>query len=455
MPTHTSRATSRFKAVLAGCLSAALSVSAFAAADRRNEINSERQELQQRIKTLQNDISKTEASRHDVSDRLRSTEQAISASQQKLHSLSAQRQALEQQIAQTNNQLAELEQHIQARQQDLRVVLQRHASNGESDTLKQMLSGRDPAQISRDVHLMRLLSKSEAQLINNMRADLAQQKILKDELQKKRDALAQIESQQRDERDRLGKQRNDHKTVLNQLSTDLQTRRQTVQALQHDDQRLAKLIDGLNRIAKQKAAEEARREARRKQEAERLAKLEAQKQAKQRGKAGKQTSVAKEEQTAPPEKAATDKVAKQSNEVLPEKQTSRGNFGQLKGQLRLPARGEITHRFGQARPGGGPNWRGVFIHANSGEVRAVAGGDVVFADWLRGYGNLIIIDHGDGYLTIYGNNEGLLKSVGDKINMGDTIATIGNSGGNEESGLYFELRRGGEAQDPMRWAKAQ
>jgi len=84
-------------------------------------------------------------------------------------------------------------------------------------------------------------------------------------------------------------------------------------------------------------------------------------------------------------------------------------------------------------------------------VRAVAGGQVVFAEWMRGFGNLMIIDHGQAYLTIYGNNEALLKQVGDAVKTGDAVATVGNSGGNPDSGLYFEMRHQGKAFDPLRW----
>jgi septal ring factor EnvC (AmiA/AmiB activator) len=81
----------------------------------------------------------------------------------------------------------------------------------------------------------------------------------------------------------------------------------------------------------------------------------------------------------------------------------------------------------------------------------VAPGLVVFADWLRGFGNLIILDHGSSYLSVYGNNESLFKNVGEAVRGGDVIATIGNSGGNPETGLYFEIRHQGQAVDPLKW----
>jgi len=95
----------------------------------------------------------------------------------------------------------------------------------------------------------------------------------------------------------------------------------------------------------------------------------------------------------------------------------------------------------------------MFIRAGGGsDVKAIANGRVVFADWMRGFGNLLIIDHGDAYLSIYGNNDSLLKQVGETVKGGEKVATVGNSGGNPESGLYFELRHQGQPIDPMKWA---
>ncbi|MFZ3288467.1 MAG: peptidoglycan DD-metalloendopeptidase family protein, partial [Telluria sp.] len=100
------------------------------------------------------------------------------------------------------------------------------------------------------------------------------------------------------------------------------------------------------------------------------------------------------------------------------------------------------------------SWKGVFIKADEGsEVKAVAAGRVVFASWMRGFGNLIIIDHGSEYLSIYGNNQALLKHEGDAVKGGDSIASAGNTGGNEESGLYFELRHRGKEFDPASWIR--
>jgi len=129
-------------------------------------------------------------------------------------------------------------------------------------------------------------------------------------------------------------------------------------------------------------------------------------------------------------------------------------FSTLRGKLRLPVRGELTGRFGAPRGAAGTEAKGVFIRAPEGQpVRSIARGQVVYADWMRGFGNLLIVDHGESYLSIYANNESLLKELGDAVAPGEPIATIGSSGGNEETGLYFELRHLGRAFDPLRWVK--
>jgi murein hydrolase activator len=127
-------------------------------------------------------------------------------------------------------------------------------------------------------------------------------------------------------------------------------------------------------------------------------------------------------------------------------------FASLKGRLKLPVRGELANQFGGAREEPGSSWKGLFIRSVTGEtVHAVADGRVVYADWLRGFGNLLILDHGQGFMSLYAYNEGLLRQVGDPVRGGDAVARVGSSGAAAESGLYFELRRDGKPFDPMRW----
>ena len=135
---------------------------------------------------------------------------------------------------------------------------------------------------------------------------------------------------------------------------------------------------------------------------------------------------------------------------IPDDLESHAAVAQQKGRLPMPIKGPVRHAFGQDR-GSELNWQGWLIGADAGaEVKAVAYGRVAFADWLRGYGLLIIIDHGDGYMTLYGHNESLLHDAGNWVDAGETISTVGSNPGSGQ-GLYFELRRNGKAVDPAAW----
>ncbi len=127
-------------------------------------------------------------------------------------------------------------------------------------------------------------------------------------------------------------------------------------------------------------------------------------------------------------------------------------FSEHKGKLTWPVAGTLLHDYGQPRVGGNIKWNGVVLAAPRGrEVRAIYHGRIAFADWLAGMGLLIIVDHGEGYMTLYGYNETLQKNAGDWVAPGDVIATVGDSGGQSEAGLYFELRRGTRPVDLRQW----
>ncbi|EEF21945.1 Lipoprotein nlpD precursor, putative, partial [Ricinus communis] len=155
-----------------------------------------------------------------------------------------------------------------------------------------------------------------------------------------------------------------------------------------------------------------------------------------------------------PPKVAEEKPAPVKSEPAPNilPPVPDGAFASLRGKLAVPVEGKIEARFGSKRPEGGPAWQGMFIKAPEGaEVRATGPGRVVHAAWMRGYGNMIIIDHGGAYLSIYGYNQTLLKREGDMVKAGEAIATAGNTGGVEVSGLFFSLLYKGKPFDPQTW----
>ncbi len=133
-----------------------------------------------------------------------------------------------------------------------------------------------------------------------------------------------------------------------------------------------------------------------------------------------------------------------------------GRFGTMQGRLPLPANGRLLARFNDPRQIGNLRWKGIFLAGREGQpVRAVYGGRVVYAEWLRGFGLLLILDHGEGYMTLYGHNQSLAKSVGDWVEAGETIATVGTTGDQSRPGVYFEVRHQGAPADPLRWCVAR
>lgn len=132
--------------------------------------------------------------------------------------------------------------------------------------------------------------------------------------------------------------------------------------------------------------------------------------------------------------------------------TSEEPFSKMRGRLTWPVVGTLSHDYGQPRASGDLKWNGVVLAAPGGrEVRAIYHGRVIFADWLAGMGLLVIVDHGEGYMTLYGYNETILKTAGDWVAPGDVIATVGDSGGQASSGLYFEIRQGTRPISPASW----
>jgi septal ring factor EnvC (AmiA/AmiB activator) len=129
-------------------------------------------------------------------------------------------------------------------------------------------------------------------------------------------------------------------------------------------------------------------------------------------------------------------------------------FAHLRGKLSWPVGGKLVARFGETRAGG-VKWDGVLVATERGApVRAVYGGRVIYADWLPGLGLLTIVDHGEGYMSLYGHNERLYKAAGERVSAGDTLGSAGDSGGSNRPELYFEIRKGGKAVDPRPWFKA-
>ncbi|HTY02354.1 MAG TPA: peptidoglycan DD-metalloendopeptidase family protein [Rhodocyclaceae bacterium] len=380
-------------------------------APQKAELKEQQSEVRGRIEALRRDLAKSEESRAYAVDQLRETESAISDANRGLRQLADKRGGVQGEMKALESQSRRLADETTQQQRQLSDLLYRNFKRGnriEMDALSMLAAGHDPNQAALDYQFFRRLSLAKAELITDLRTKAQEKKRLAEAAQEKAAELAAIEQKQKDARGRLVEQQNHHKVLLAQTSERIKAQRQEIGALQRDEKRLGRLIEGLARITKHAAKPKAGRSA--------------------------------------------PGPAPAQNERTPDPSQAGGAFAALRGKLHLPVRGEIASRFGKPRPEGGTTWKGLFIRAPEGsEVKAVAGGEVVFADWLRGFGNLLVIDHGDAFLSVYGNNQSLLKETGQQVTPGEVVATVGNTGGSPESGLYFELRHQGQAFDPIRW----
>jgi septal ring factor EnvC (AmiA/AmiB activator) len=215
-------------------------------------------------------------------------------------------------------------------------------------------------------------------------------------------------------------------------------------------------IRKLDELRARIAAEEARLAALAKARYDELGRLNASQENRAEVLASLRRKIASEgkevEQLAAQEQDLTRLIAELSSILSDYPISSEEPFSEHKGRLTWPVAGTLLHDFGQPRVGGNIKWNGVVLAAPRGrEVRAVYHGRVAFADWLAGMGLLVIVDHGEGYMTLYGYNETVLKDTGDWVAPGDVIATVGDSGGQSQASLYFELRRGTKPENPRRW----
>ncbi|MCC6070706.1 murein hydrolase activator EnvC family protein [Massilia sp. GCM10020059] len=426
--------------------------------------------IQKKLATLKRDVVRTESEREHAADELAASEEAISDANRSLRELAEEQQQTNRKLQELDGAQERLAATIAKQKNQLSRLLREQYVAGNEDRVKLLLSGENPNRISRDLQLMAYVSKSQARLIASLRSNLATVEQNQLEVQNAKDELEEIALEENQQKAKLEKEKLHRKALLGNLSTRLADQRKQIGNLERDEQRMSGLVDRLSALIQQQAeaaaAEKRRREAlaaarakaRAEARAAALAKAQAERErlAREAARPGSKPAPVKPEPDEPKVAQAPVEDKPDPDEEKPENialapAAPEGAFASLKGKLRAPVSGAVTASFG-AKRGSGPSWKGVFIKAPEGsDVRAVAAGRVVFASWLRGFGNLIIVDHGSQYLSIYGNNQSLLKRVGDAVRGGDQIAAAGNTGGIEESGLYFELRHRGKAFNPAGW----
>jgi septal ring factor EnvC (AmiA/AmiB activator) len=372
--------------------------------------NQDLKQLRGRIETLQKELADTEESKSEVTDALRESERAIIAANRKLAALTREHHEANNKLSKIQAQSKQVAKDIEAQQVRLGKLLHRQylTGGGQSEYLSLLLNQQDPNEIARNLHYYGYLSRARLGDINALRANVQRLGTLTRESREKSLEIGAIQAKQAEHKKYLEQEKTEHAKLLERISSQADQQRREISKLKRDEERLSRLVERIARMLAQK------------------------------------------KRSAP--RATTPGLL--SNERLPDASADGSPFSSLKGRLSLPVRGELANRFGGPRADGGVTWKGLFIRsATGGDVKAIAGGRVVFADWLRGFGNLMIVDHGNSYMSLYGNNVINHKQVGDSVRGGDTIASVGNSGGNAEPGLYFELRHQVKPFDPLNWVR--
>ena len=370
--------------------------------DAKSNLN----KIQKQINSIDKQIKKNSKVKKGLNRSLKKHEKEISATKREIFKVKKKQKNNKKKLAALSKKLKKLEIELLKSKQLQNEILYQSYIKPKPGYLQLFIEGINPNEVSRQINYIGYLTREQNEnilKINKTREKISStkkntKKILKDvtQLRKKKEKNAR----------KLEKKKKAKKLTLNKISKKLKTQKNKKLKLQQDEKKLSSLIKNL--MLKLKAEEKIRKA----------------------------------------EKKDTKK------EKVVDKKSYKINFAKLKKKLKLPVKGKVLYKYNTKRWDTGTRWKGLFIKAKEGSnVKSVAAGQVVFSDWLRGFGNIIIIDHGKSYMSLYGNNDSLLKQKGEYIKGGEIIALSGNSGGNKYNGLYYELRHNGKPFNPLKWTK--
>lgn len=301
------------------------------------------------------------------------------------------------------------------------IVLSQHAMGGQG-FLKLLLSQEDPANIERTMVYYKYLAKMTSDRVSGSRVQIEELVQLENDHSAQQDVLDELLQSQKNQQQMLQNMRNKRQQEIASLDRQLTQSANRVGRLQEDQRRIKNLVKGLQdaAIKRQQAQAKARK------------KLE---------KSQKKLSVADDNTTVTQIRPVIQRV-------------SSDGLGELQGRLEMPVSGKISAVYGSSKAGSGVKWNGILLNTRDAEpVRSIYDGQIVYADWFKGFGQLIIVDHGKGYMSLYSHNSQLTRSLGERISANDIIAYTGSTGGLSQPGLYFEVRYNGEPRDPLLWVK--
>ncbi|MFO1405937.1 MAG: peptidoglycan DD-metalloendopeptidase family protein [Steroidobacteraceae bacterium] len=340
-----------------------------------------------RIEKIQQSVNDDIEQRDRLSAELRSAELGVQAARKTLDEVRAQRLATEARLRELEAEAARLDAQLAAERDALAGELRAAYVNGREEELKLLLNQEDPATFGRMLQYYGYFGRARAERITGIRDKLEQLAVVRGKIAAERDRLAALEADQQKQVAALRGAQDKRTRAVAAIDGEIRSQRGEITRLKSQAAALEKLIADLRRALE------------------------------------------------------SGPVAKEAP------------FEPLRGRLPWPVSdGRVLARFGQPRAGGSLKWQGMLIGTQRGaRVRAPFAGRVVYADWLPGMGLMVVLDHGGGYLSLYGHNEELFRKVGDPVAAGDVIGAVGDTGGHDEPALYFEVRRGRQPVNPETW----
>lgn len=347
----------------------------------------EMKKLQENIAKLQKELKEVQGTRSQLQQELQKSETEMGELLKKIDRIQREFNEQNQQLEKLNKERERLQEARRQQQNHVAEQVQVAYRMGQQSQMKLLLNQESPERLARMLAYHQRIFSAHSEKLEAYLDTLNQLDLLEPQILEKRSTLEANQQALNRQREQLKQQQNQRQQILASINNTIKSKDGELGQLQEDRQRLQKLL----------------------------------------------TEVARTVAQVP----------------LP---ASGERFSIRKGKLPWPAQGRIISRFGSSRAGGQMQWSGVLIGANAGQpVIAVHHGRVVFADYFRGHGLLVIIDHGEGYLSLYAHNQSLFKATGDWVQAGDAIASVGSSGGQEQPGLYFEIRHQGKPTDPGPW----
>ncbi|MEC9413635.1 MAG: peptidoglycan DD-metalloendopeptidase family protein [Pseudomonadota bacterium] len=383
--------------ILLACLSLLLCFSVHAETDSASRLDDVRKE----IKSLNSDLSEKKADRQALLDQLKTQSRQVSELNKQLRKLEAQINGKHKEVEALRQKMGIKEKEQKQQLDALYSQIRSAFVHSEPSYLELLLNQKDVSTLSRGSTYFRYFHQARQQELENIHQLLVKLNDEQRDVLLAQQSLENMLTEQRSKQAQLEQQTKQRKATLAALDNTISTQDSRLASLKDEERNLQQLLDSLSK---------------------------------------------KSAPTAP--------VAKPNNNSTPVKPNT--PFPRLTGKLTWPVNGKLLARYGSSRNLGKLKWQGIVIASPTGnDVKATAAGRVVFADWLRGFGLLIIIDHGDQYMTLYGNNESLLRDVGEYVKAGDVIAQSGEQGIRGLSGLYFEIRHRGSPTNPLKWLGKQ